>query len=48
MFTEGWGKDVAFINGSLAQVFDEYNIDPKKIALEGFSDGSTYALSLGG
>eukprot|EP00884_Botryococcus_braunii_P008570 jgi/Botrbrau1/17714/Bobra.0166s0136.1 len=47
MFNNGWGPDVAFINGSLAQIFDLYNISARRIAIEGFSDGATYALSLG-
>ena len=42
-----YGPDVAFINDCLLHVFDRYAIDPKRIALGGFSDGASYALSLG-
>lgn len=43
----GFGPDVAFLNQGLAQVFSNVNIDPGNIAIGGFSDGATYALSLG-
>jgi predicted esterase len=43
----GFGPDVAFVDQALAQVFSTVNIDPGKIAVGGFSDGATYALSLG-
>src|SRR5690606_37070149 len=42
-----WGADVRFIDRALAWVFSRYRIDPTKLALGGFSDGATYALSLG-
>jgi phospholipase/carboxylesterase len=42
-----YGPDVAFINDCLLHVFDHYAIDPKHLALGGFSDGASYALSLG-
>ena len=42
-----YGPDVAFINDCLLHVFDRYSIDPKRMALGGFSDGASYALSLG-
>lgn len=42
-----FGPDVAFINGIIDQVFDRYAIDAQRIALIGFSDGASYALSLG-
>lgn len=32
---------------SLHTVSDLYNIDPTRVAIQGFSDGATYALSLG-
>lgn len=47
MFGGGYGSDVAYINASIAMVSDLYNIDPSRIAVQGFSDGATYALSLG-
>ncbi len=42
-----FGPDVKFIDDALKHVFNRCNIDPKKIALGGFSDGASYALSLG-
>lgn len=43
----GFGPDVVFINQALDQVFDTVDIDPERIAIAGFSDGATYALSIG-
>ncbi|HET9424246.1 MAG TPA: twin-arginine translocation signal domain-containing protein [Gemmatimonadaceae bacterium] len=42
-----FGGDVAFINEVLDQTFDRCNIDAGRVALIGFSDGASYALSLG-
>jgi predicted esterase len=42
-----YGPDIAFIDQALAQTFSRYAIDPTHIAVEGFSDGASYALSLG-
>lgn len=42
-----FGPDVRFIDRALALAFAECRIDPDRIALGGFSDGGTYALSLG-
>jgi phospholipase/carboxylesterase len=42
-----FGPDVAFIERALERVFDDYEVDPSLVAVEGFSDGATYALSLG-
>jgi phospholipase/carboxylesterase len=42
-----FGPDVAFIDRALAQTFGRYAIDPARCAVEGFSDGASYALSLG-
>jgi phospholipase/carboxylesterase len=42
-----FGKDVIYIDRALAYVFERYPIDPKRVAIGGFSDGGTYALSLG-
>lgn len=42
-----YGPDVSFLDQALAQTFDRYAIDPSHIAIEGFSDGASYALSLG-
>jgi phospholipase/carboxylesterase len=42
-----YGPDVAFIDRSLAALFAQVAIDPDRIAIGGFSDGASYALSLG-
>ena len=42
-----FGRDVAFVNGALERVFETVAVDPARIAVGGFSDGATYALSLG-
>ena len=47
IYTGDYGPDVRFIDKALALTFSKCRIDPKKIALGGFSDGATYALSLG-
>lgn len=41
------GPDVAFIDRGLESLFDRYAVDPERIAIAGFSDGASYALSLG-
>jgi phospholipase/carboxylesterase len=43
----GYGPDVAFIDAALEQTFRRYAIDPAHVAIEGFSDGASYGLSLG-
>jgi phospholipase/carboxylesterase len=43
----GFGPDVAFIERALAQTFGSYHVDPARVAVAGFSDGASYALSLG-
>ncbi|TWB17256.1 phospholipase/carboxylesterase [Nitrospirillum amazonense] len=42
-----YGTDPARIDAFLALVFSRYAVDPSRVALAGFSDGATYALSLG-
>ena len=44
---DDWAPDVEFIDLALARVFDRCGIDEKRVALAGFSDGASYALSLG-
>ena len=44
---EGYGPDVAEIDRLLSIVFRRYAIDPERAAISGFSDGASYALSLG-
>ena len=43
----GYGPDVAFIDRALAATFARCAVDPKLLAVTGFSDGASYALSLG-
>jgi predicted esterase len=47
MVMGGFGRDVPAIDRALSHTFDHCNIDPARIALGGFSDGGSYALSLG-
>jgi predicted esterase len=42
-----FGPDVKFLNHALEVVFEKLPIDAKRIVLGGFSDGATYAISLG-
>jgi phospholipase/carboxylesterase len=42
-----YGPDVIALNGILEQVFARYSVDPQRVAIAGFSDGASYALSLG-
>ena len=41
------GPDVASIDALLEQVFGRLSVDPDRLAIGGFSDGASYALSLG-
>ena len=43
----GVGPDVTFLNRALRHTFERCRINPARIALAGFSDGASYALSLG-
>jgi phospholipase/carboxylesterase len=43
----GFGPDVAFIDRVLENLFSRFTIDPKRLAVGGFSDGASYALSIG-
>ena len=42
-----FGEDVHCIDRALAHVFNRYAIDTSHLAIGGFSDGASYALSLG-
>ena len=44
---DGFGPDVAYLDRALERVFETVSIDPARVAVGGFSDGATYALSLG-
>jgi phospholipase/carboxylesterase len=43
----GYGPDVAFIDRALTLVFARCAVDPTRVGIEGFSDGASYALTLG-
>jgi phospholipase/carboxylesterase len=43
----GYGPDVKFIVRALRQTFDRLPVDPRRLAVTGFSDGASYALSVG-
>lgn len=47
MIENDFGPDVDFLNKALEYTFEHCNIDPARISLGGFSDGASYALSLG-
>lgn len=42
-----FGPDVEFMDQALAHIFERVLIDANRMALGGFSDGASYALSLG-
>jgi len=42
-----YGPDVAAIDRALKSTFNRYAVDPARVAVGGFSDGASYALSLG-
>ena len=41
------GTDLAFLHSALGQVFDRHGVDQARLLLGGFSDGASYALSVG-
>ena len=43
----GYGEDVEFIGVALRDTYARCNIDRKRMAIAGHSDGASYALSLG-
>lgn len=44
---DSFGPDVQFLNRALQRVFDTVAINPERVAIGGFSDGASYAVSLG-
>ncbi|MEA2585947.1 MAG: phospholipase/carboxylesterase [Thermomicrobiales bacterium] len=42
-----YGPDVTFIDQSLNEAFGMVDVDPDRLAIAGFSDGASYALSIG-
>ncbi len=47
VIADRYGADVQFIDAALNQIFERYNVDSSRLAVGGFSDGASYALSLG-
>lgn len=47
MIRTDYGPDVEYIDEALEFVFERYGIQSNQIAISGFSDGASYALSLG-
>lgn len=45
--TPRYGKDIKALDAALADLFTKVAIDPKRIGMMGFSNGATYALSVG-
>ncbi|HEX2173166.1 MAG TPA: alpha/beta hydrolase [Dehalococcoidia bacterium] len=43
----GYGPDIAFLDRVLNRIFDRFHVDPAHLAVEGFSDGASYGLSIG-
>jgi phospholipase/carboxylesterase len=43
----GFGPDVTFLDAALRETFLQVSVDPARLAVGGFSDGASYALSLG-
>jgi phospholipase/carboxylesterase len=42
-----YGRDVALVDEALRQTFSSYTVDPGRVAVGGYSDGASYAISLG-
>ncbi|HEY9760968.1 MAG TPA: hypothetical protein V6D07_00510 [Trichocoleus sp.] len=42
-----YGPDIRFIDQALSQTFNRYAVDAERLAIAGFSDGASYALSVG-
>jgi phospholipase/carboxylesterase len=45
--SDSLGTDVIFIDRALSYVFDNFNVLSSRVAIGGFSDGASYALSIG-
>jgi phospholipase/carboxylesterase len=45
--TGSFGPDIQFLNRALERVFETVLIDTSRLAIGGFSDGASYALSVG-
>jgi phospholipase/carboxylesterase len=47
IIADNLGPDVDLINAALERVFQNHTVDPARLAIGGFSDGASYALTLG-
>lgn len=47
VMTSRFSYDVTFIDGALEWAFERCAVDATRVAVEGFSDGASYALGLG-
>jgi predicted esterase len=47
MIAGGYGPDIEAIDHALDHVFEQYAVDHGRVAIGGFSDGASYALSVG-
>jgi len=47
VLVHGFAEDTREIDGELREVFSRYAVDAAHVAVAGFSDGASYALSLG-
>jgi phospholipase/carboxylesterase len=45
--SSGYGADIGFIDAALAWAFARVRVRPSGVAVAGFSDGASYALSIG-
>jgi phospholipase/carboxylesterase len=47
VLVSGFGPDIEFLDQAMATIFRRFTIDTERIAVGGFSDGASYALSVG-
>ncbi len=47
VITGSWGPDVAVLDRALVDTFGAIEVDRERIVIAGFSDGASYALSIG-
>ena len=47
VYTGYFSGDILYMNAALETAFRKVNVDPARIAIGGFSDGASYALSVG-
>src|SRR5688572_22275229 len=47
LMRRGYGNDVRMLDRALGSIFDTTAIDARRVCLAGFSDGASYALSIG-